>query len=116
MKVTYSYYVPLDGAGTLLNPAYKWRVDERTETCRDIVKAGNLYYMCDWSGYIIHSVEVEKITIIEVADMKISCKYHPNEPKPFTAEFYRANGEHYSNIGSVDFEGILLSIKHFLSL
>lgn len=116
MKVTYSYYVPLDGVGTMLNPAYTWRVEERTETCRDIVKVGNLYYMINWSGYIMHSIEVEKINTIEVGDMKIACKYHPNERYPFTAEFYRANGEHYQNQGSVDFERILLSIKHYLSL
>ena len=64
MKVTYYENLPLDGAGTMLHPAYKWLRVERTEFCDHITKAGNLYYMMK-GGYVYHSIDVEKIRAIE---------------------------------------------------
>lgn len=64
MKVTYKVLTPLDGAGTILNPAFTWWEDERTEFCSHIQKAGELYYMIR-GGYIFHSIDVTKITKIE---------------------------------------------------
>ena len=77
MKITYNEYLPLDGAGTMINPAYKWLVTERTETCRNIEKCGYCFYTKDWSGFVIHSIEPEKIKRIEVDSLVIDLKAHP---------------------------------------
>lgn len=114
MKVTYNEYLPLDGVGTLLHPAYKWLRKERTETCHHITKACNLYYMMSAGGYVIHSVEVEKITKIEFEDIIVSCTHSKGEPYPFSAVWDRTNGEHYMNQGSVEFCGILESINQYM--
>ena len=64
MKVTYFEDRPLDGQGTLINPAYKWFREERTEFCDSICKAGNLWYMLR-GGYVFHSINPMKIKRIE---------------------------------------------------
>jgi hypothetical protein len=76
MKVTYFEDRPLDGQGTLINPAHKWFREERKEFCDTICKAGNLWYM--WrGGFVFHSVDVTKVTKIEGKRAKAICKYYP---------------------------------------
>ena len=114
MIVTYNDYLPLDGAGTLLHPAFKWLRKERTEVCHNITKAGNLYYMMSAGGYVIHSVEVEKITKIEFGDMIVSCSHCANDPYPFCAQWNKKDGQHFMNQGCAEFSGILESIRQYL--
>jgi hypothetical protein len=64
MKVTYIEWLPLDGQGTLINPAYKWVKRERSEFCDSISKAGELWYMFR-GGFVYHSIDISKITKIE---------------------------------------------------
>lgn len=109
MKITYNEYLPLDGAGTLLHPAYKWRVDERTEFCDNLMKAGNLWYMMR-GGYVHHSIDVEKITQIETKTIKASCSYKRGEKFPFCASINNNVGNHIGNVGSVHFDTIIETI------
>jgi hypothetical protein len=104
MKVVYNQYTPLDGAGTILSPAYKWRVDERTEFCDNLMKAGNLWYMMR-GGYVYHSIEVEKITRIETDTAKASCSYDRREKHfPFFVDIKTQDGNF--SVGADTFETI----------
>lgn len=105
MKVTYIENLPLDGAGTMVNPAYKWLQQERTEFCDFIVKAGFGWYMMK-GGYIHHSIDVTKITKIEVRDVVAKCSYEQGAKFPFYASIDNKDGKHICNVGSVDFESI----------
>lgn len=105
MKVTYIENLPLDGAGTMVNPAYKWLQQERTECCDFIVKAGFGWYMMK-GGYIHHSIDVTKITKIEVRDVVAKCGYEQGAKFPFYASIDNRDGKHICNVGSVDFESI----------
>lgn len=105
MKVTYIENLPLDGAGTMLNPAYKWQPVERTEFCDFITKAGNLWYMMR-GGYVHHSIDVTKITKIEVRNVVAKCGYEQGAHFPFYASIDNNDGKHICNVGSVDFESI----------
>lgn len=64
MRVTYIESLPLDGQGTMINPAYKWLDKERTEFCDTIQKAGELWYMFK-GGFVFHSIDPMKIKRIE---------------------------------------------------
>ena len=110
MKIVYNYYTPLDGAGTLINPAYKWRVDERTELCHHISQAGNLFYMMSSQGYVIHSIEVEKIKRIEVDSLVIDCTYNRADVYPFHALLKR-DGKYVAGFSANDFNHILEKIR-----
>ena len=114
MKVTFKEYLPLDGAGTLLHPAYQWLVVERTETCGFIQKAGNLFYLLSYSGYVVHSIEVEKITKIEFWDVVVTCSYDEKAQYKFSTEWNRTNGEHIQNMGCMDFSVVLDSINKYI--
>lgn len=106
MKVTYYENLPLDGAGTMLHPAYKWLRVERTEFCDTIMKVGNLWYMYR-SGFIYHSIEVDKITCIEYKDRIAKCVYEKGNQYPFSASIDNKDGEHICNVGSKDFKTII---------
>lgn len=112
MKVTYNEYLPLDGAGTMLHPAYKWLEQERTEFCHHIEKAGECYYMMTIEGYVIHSIDVTKIKRIEFGCMAADCAYYRSERYPYQANFTK-NGKHFSGMGAKDFSSVLDSIRHY---
>jgi hypothetical protein len=111
MKIVYNQYTPLDGAGTILSPAYKWRVDERTEFCRNISQAGNLFYLMSYGGYVIHSVDAEKIKRIEVGDLVVTIKYNHFDKYPFQASYDKVDGTHIQNHGCKEFGSILDEIR-----
>jgi hypothetical protein len=111
MKVVYNQYTPLDGAGTILSPAYKWRVDERTELCHHISQAGNLFYMMSFQGYVICSVDVEKIKRIEVGDLVVTIKYNHFDKYPFQASYDKVDGTHIQHHGCKEFGSILYEIR-----
>lgn len=113
MKIVYDYYTPLDGAGTMISPAYKWRVDERTELCHHISQSGNLFYMMSFQGYVICSVDVEKIKRIEVGDLVVTIKYNRQDKYPFQASYDRTDGTHIQNQGCKEFGSILDEIRQF---
>lgn len=95
MKVTYIENLPLDGAGTLINPAYKWLQQERTEYCDSISKAGELWYMFR-GGFVHHSIDPTKITSIERNGVQAICKYYRKEEHPtfpFTCRFVKDGTE-----------------------
>lgn len=99
MKITYYENLPLDGAGTLINPAHKWLRVERTEFCDNLQKAGNLWYMMR-GGYVHHSIDVEKITNIETKSIHAQCSYdRHNADFPFFASM--SNG---TSFGADTFE------------
>lgn len=112
MKVFYNEYLALDGAGTLLNPAYKFLSVDRVEGCHHIQKAGNMYYLIDWSGYIMHSIDVTKVKRIEFGDMAVDCSYKRENFYPYRYTFTK-NGEHLSNGGAKEFVSILYSIRNY---
>ena len=113
MKVTYKESLPLDGAGTMLHPAYKWLNVEREEHCSFIQRAGNLFYMMSSQGFVIHSIEVEKITKIEFADMIVTLKHNRFDSFLFQASFDKTDGTHYAVAGSKGFDGILEDIRQY---
>ena len=113
MKVTYIENLPLDGQGTMLHPAYKWLSAERVDFCQYIQQAGNLFYMMSSQGFVIRSIDVEKITKIEFADMVVTLKHDRLAVLPFTASFDKTDGTHYQNQGSKEFGGILESIRQY---
>ena len=110
MKITYNEYLPLDGAGTMISPAYKWLVTERTETCRSIEKCGYCFYTKDWSGYVIHSIEPEKIKRIEVDSLVIDCTYNRSDVYPFHALMKR-DGKYVAGFSANNFGHILEKIR-----
>lgn len=116
MRVTYIENLPLDGAGTMLHPAYKWLRVEREEVCSFIQKAGNMYYMMSSQGFFMHSVDVEKIRKIEFADMVVSLKHNRLDAYPFQASFNKTDGTHYSNMGSKEFASVLESIRQYMNI
>jgi hypothetical protein len=116
MKVTFTELLPLDGAGTMLHPAYKWLRVEREEVCSSIQKAGNMYYMMSSQGFVIHSVDVEKIRKIEFADMVVSLLYDNAASYPFMVSFDKTDGTHYSNMGSKEFSSVLESIRQYTNI
>jgi hypothetical protein len=111
MKIDYNQYTPLDGAGTILSPAYKWRVDERTELCHHISQAGNLFYLMSYGGYVIRSIETEKIKRIEIGDLVVTIKYNHFDKYPFQASYDKVDGTHIQNHGCKEFGCILDEIR-----
>lgn len=107
MKVTYIELLPLDGAGTMINPAYKWLPVERTEYCDSISKAGELWYMFR-GGFVHHSIDPTKITTIEDSGVKAEMKYIRGGAYPFTCSFFK-DGVFHTNAGSKDFGRLLQS-------
>jgi hypothetical protein len=112
MLVTYKIHLPLDGLGTSVHPAYKWIDRERNQFCHHITKAGECYYMMTREGWVICSIEPKDIVRITFADMVVSVKHNRLDTIPFHASFDK-NGEHYSEMGSIDFSGILESINQY---
>lgn len=109
MKVTYIDYYP---KGSLLHPVYKVWETELTEHCDTIKKCGECYYMFR-GGYVLKSIEVEKIKRIEFADMVINVTYNRMDVYPFSAVYTKKDGTHYQNQGCKDFGGILRSIRQY---
>jgi hypothetical protein len=105
MKVTYIENLPLDGAGTMINPAYKWLPVERTEYCDSISKAGELWYMFR-GGFVHHSIDPTKITSIEDAGIKAECKHYRDGSHPFTCKFIERDGRCYG-AGYSDFSHLI---------
>jgi len=112
MKVTFTELLPLDGAGTMISPAYKWLRVDREEFCHHITKAGNLYYMMTREGWVIHSIKVENIKRIEFGCMVADCSFLRGESYPYQVT-YTKNGEHLSGQGAKDFSSVLESIRQY---
>lgn len=107
MKVT---YYELVGQGTLLHPTYRAIKVDREEFCDTIMKAGNLWYMMR-GGFVNHSIEVEKITKIELDGAKMTCKYN-NMLKTFTCRFSNEFGYEFG-AGYKDFSKLLADMRTY---
>ncbi len=112
MKVTYIENLPLDGAGTMVNPAYKWLQQERTEYCDSISKAGELWYMFR-GGFVHHSIDPTKIKRIDWDGASALIEYKRNAMYfPFSVRLESMTGKK-SVAGYTDFSGIIRDLNHF---
>jgi len=95
LKITFNEHLPLDGAGTLISPAHKWLVKERTEYCDNISKVGNIWYM--WrGGFVYKSVEPEKITRLDGLHGTIaSITHYIGSPYPFSCRYTNKFGKEF---------------------
>ena len=107
MKVTYIENLPLDGAGTLINPAYKWLQQERQEFCDGLQMYTRESAMMYRGGFTWHSVEVNKITRLEGNKGTAICTYHPNAPYPYNARISLHDQANDFGIGCKDFSEIM---------
>lgn len=110
MKVFYNFSFPLDGAGTFINPAYKWMEIDMQDVCHNIEKAGECYYLMTSQGYVIKSIDPANVKRIELGCMVIDCSYNRNEAYPYQYVLTK-NGEHCLKGGAKEFASILQTIK-----
>ena len=64
MKVTFYEVTPLNGKGTLLDPATRWARKRKTELCSTITKMGNVWYMKQ-GGYVYLPININRIVEID---------------------------------------------------
>lgn len=110
MKVTFIELLPLDGAGTMINHAYKWLPVERVEFCDTISKMGNMYYMMR-GGYVFTGIKVENITKIEYDGAVANVKYY-KEDKRFSTRYTNKFGKEFAG-GYSDFSELLQDIRTY---